>query len=447
MTASLAQVLIFLMAGIGVIVLLTARYRVHAFFALIIACFVVGLGVQMPVAEILRSAKHGFGNIMQSLGLIIVLGTTLGVLLEHTGSTRMMADYILKKVGDRNAVLAMSLTGFVVGLPIFCDSGYIVLNGLNQSLARKTGISVVIMSISLATGLYSVHCLVPPHPGAAAAAGTIGVDFGKLILAGIIVAIPAMLTGYCWARYAGRKIPTVVPQIAHPIPARKSSASVLSAFLPVIVPILLIALKSFISIEHIASENWINILSILGDPVIALAVGVLLAFATGRGWDRGSVGKLLQESAEKAGSILVIIGAGGAFGSVLEATHLGNHFSNLKGLGMLGIFFPFLISSLLKTAQGSSTVAIITAASIVLPLLPALGLDSEQGKLLTVLSMGAGSMMISHANDAYFWVIAKFSGLEMKTMLRVYSMATFFMGVVSLAVIYVLSFLMQWLAR
>ena len=297
MTTSLAQVLLFLIAGIGVIVLLTARYRVHAFFALIIACFVVGLGVQMPVAEILRAARQGFGNIMQSLGLIIVLGTTLGVLLEHSGSTRVMADFILKKVGDRNAALAMSITGFVVGLPIFCDSGYIVLNGLNQSIARKTGISIIIMSISLATGLYSVHCLVPPHPGAAAAAGTIGVDFGKLILAGIIVAIPAMLTGYWWARYAARKIPTVAPQPDHHIPASKSSASVASAFLPVIVPILLIALKSFISIEHIATEDLINILNITGDPVIALAIGVLLAFTTGGGWSRGSVGKLLQESA------------------------------------------------------------------------------------------------------------------------------------------------------
>ena len=138
--------------GIGIIILLTAVFRMHAFFALLIACFVVGLGVQMPVATIINITKQGFGNIMQSLGFIIVLGTTLGVVLEHTGSTKVMASYILKRTGEKHAPLAMSITGFIVGLPIFCDSGYIVLSGLNKSLCKRTGISAAIMSVSLATG-------------------------------------------------------------------------------------------------------------------------------------------------------------------------------------------------------------------------------------------------------------------------------------------------------
>src|ERR1700712_66101 len=147
MEASFVQVLICLLAGITVIVILTARYHIHAFFALIIACFVVGIGVQMPLAGIIDSVKEGFGNIMKSLGLIIVLGTTLGVLLEHTGSTKVMASFILKKVGERRAPLAMSITGFIVGLPIFCDSGYIVLSGLNNSLAKRTGIPIAVMAV------------------------------------------------------------------------------------------------------------------------------------------------------------------------------------------------------------------------------------------------------------------------------------------------------------
>src|SRR5262249_28445145 len=151
-------------------VLLTAKFRIHAFFALILACFLVGLGVEMPMTQIITTVKNGFGEIMKSLGLVIVLGTTLGVLLESTGSTRVMANYILRKTGERYASIAMSITGFVVGLPIFCDSGFIVLYGLNKPLANKTGIPVTLLSISLATGLYSVHCLIPPHPGAAGAA-------------------------------------------------------------------------------------------------------------------------------------------------------------------------------------------------------------------------------------------------------------------------------------
>src|ERR1700730_9064493 len=185
MTGSFIYILCSLLASIGVIILLTARFRIHAFFALLIGCFVVGLAVQLPVPNLVAAIKDGFGNILKSIGLIIVLGTTLGILLEHTRSTNVMASFILKGIGDRYAALAMSMTGFIVGLPIFCDSGYIVLSGLNKSLAKRTGMSRVIMSGSLATVLYAVHCLMPPHPGAAAAAGIIGVDFGKLILWGI----------------------------------------------------------------------------------------------------------------------------------------------------------------------------------------------------------------------------------------------------------------------
>ena len=438
-TASLMQVVISLLAGIAAIILLTTKYRVHAFFALLIACFVVGLGVQMSAAGTITIVKEGFGNIMHSLGLIIVLGTTLGILLEHTGSTRVMAAYILKKVGERHATLAMSITGFIVGLPIFCDSGYIVLSGLNQSLAKRTGVSIVVMSVALATGLYSVHCLLPPHPGATAAAGTIGADFGKLILIGILVAIPGMLVGYWWAKYAGKNFQASMAE-KESTETILDKPSVLQSFLPVILPILLIAINSFVTMGNKNPAGWEKIISVLGDPVIALSVGVILALSNGKNWKKSTVSKLLTEAAEKAGGILVIIGAGGAFGAVLAATNLGKHFGDAVPLGSLGILFPFLLTFILKTAQGSSTVAIITAAAIVLPLLPALGLDSENGKLVCVLSMGAGSMMISHANDAYFWVIAKFSGLEMKPMLKVYSVASVLMGLVSLGMVYIISF-------
>src|ERR1700730_16037564 len=209
MTDSFIFILFSLLVSIGIIILLTAKFKVHAFFALIISCFVMGLAIQLPVPALITAIKDGFGNILKSIGLIIVLGTTLGILLEYTRSTNVMASFILKKIGERSAPLAMSLTGFIVGLPIFCDSGYIVLNGLNKLLAKRTGTSILIMSVSLATGLYSVHCLIPPHPGAAAAAGIIGVDFGKLILAGIVIAVPATIVGYLWANYAGKKMKPV----------------------------------------------------------------------------------------------------------------------------------------------------------------------------------------------------------------------------------------------
>ena len=443
MTISLFQLLACLVAGVSIIVLLTARYQVHAFFALLLASFVVGLGAELPVPDVLNAVKDGFGNIMKSLGFIIVLGTALGVLLEHTGSTRVMAAFILRKVGERRAALAISITGFIVGLPLFCDSGFIVLNGLSQSLARRTGISLAAMAVSLAAGLYSVHCLIPPHPGATAAAGTLGVDFGKLILCGIVVAIPATMAGYFWANFAGRKIP--VADAAEEIMPEETTypPSVARAFLPVVVPIALIAARSFITVEAAAARGWwFSALLSLGDPVIALAIGVLLAFNCHRGWRKEAVGHLLQEAAEKAGGILVIIGAGGAFGAVLAATNIGRLFGQSPALTSLGILFPFLLTSLMKTAQGSSTVAIITAASIVQPLLPALGLATENGRLFAVLAMGAGSMAVSHVNDAYFWVIARFSGLEMRTMLKVYSVASVLMGLVAFLMVWLLSLIL-----
>jgi len=439
MIHSFPYTITLLVAGIALIVLLTTKYKIPAFFALFFACLLIGLGIGLPLAGVITTVKDGFGNILKSLGLIIVLGTALGVLLEYTGSTTVMASYLLKRIGDKRAPVAMSITGFIVGLPIFCDSGFIVLSGLNRSISRRTGIPITIMSVSLATGLYAIHCLVPPHPGSAAAASTIGVDFGKLILVGMVVAIPAMIVGNVWARYAGKKATDVIAEDIIDADVIGRYPSVIKASLPIIVPIVLIALKSFLAGGKSANHGALSILLSLGDPVIALLIGVLLAFNCKRLWTKTEISKLLQEATEKAGGILVIIGMGGAFGAILTAAKLGDHLSHSMALGSMGIFFPFLVTSVLKTAQGSSTVAIITAASIVLPLLPALGLDSENGRLLCVLAMGAGSMMISHANDAYFWVIAKFSGLEMKTMLKVYSIATILMGLTTISMVYILS--------
>lgn len=438
------QVLISLSLGIVLIILLTARFRVHAFFALTIACFTVGIGTGLPVLEIIASMKDGFGNIMKSLGFIIILGTALGVILEHTGSTAVMANYILKKIPSRYSALAMGLTGFIVGLPIFCDSGYIVLSGLNNSLAKRTGISIVIMAVSLATGLYSVHCLIPPHPGIAATAGIVGVDYGRLILWGILIAIPASLVGYLWACYAGKRVKYVAQEEEVVSSVSVLQPSVWNSFLPILVPIALIAAKSFLLMgkDPGSLAVWEKILSAAGDPVLALAIGVLLAFNGGRSWKKNAVSQLFHDAVEKAGSILVIIGAGGAFGAVLQMTRIGEHFANSLPLAGLGIIFPFLLTVILKTALGSSTVAVITAASVVAPLLPALGLNTETGKLLCVLSMGAGSMMISHANDAYFWVISKFSDLDLKTTFRVYTIATIFMGLVSFIIVYIISLMM-----
>ena len=438
MTPTFLQVILSLLAGIIFIILFTVKLRVHPFFALLIACFITGLGVQLSFADVLSLIKNGFGDVMSKLAIIIVLGTTIGVLLEKNGSTNVMAASILKFVGKKNSSLALSVTGFIVGLPIFCDSGYIVLNGINRSLIKRTGIAAATMSISLASGLYAVHCLLPPHPGATAAAANLNVDLGKLILYGILIAIPSMLIGHWWAVYAGKKTKTGIEGSDEINEETVAGPKPFYAFLPVTIPILLMALKSILVLDKNKAGYLVDVLNIIGDPVIALAVGVVLAIMNGKN-SKHSLALQLSTAVEKAGGILIIIGAGGAFGAVLAATNIGGHFKDNLDLKMFGIWFPFLLTCLIKTAQGSSTVAIITASAIVLPLLPILGLESGNAKLLTVLAMGAGSMMISHSNDAYFWVISKFSDIDIRTMLRVHSVASVYMGLITMIVVYILS--------
>jgi GntP family gluconate:H+ symporter len=259
-----------------------------------------------------------------------------------------------------------------------------------------------------------------------------------LILYGLFIAIPAMLVGHWWAVYAGRN--TAVAKETDEKDKEDENVpqpNVISAFLPVIVPIVLMAIKSITGLEK-QTGTVTNIFSVIGDPAIALAIGVLLAIVTVK-HKKGALSQQLSTAVEKAGGILVIIGAGGAFGAVLAATNIGTHFSDLLDLSAVGIWFPFLLTCILKTAQGSSTVAIITAASIVLPLLPGLGLDTDNGRLLTALAMGAGSMMISHTNDAYFWVISRFSSIDIKTMLRVHSIASILMGIVTMIIVFIIS--------
>lgn len=443
MQVSVAQFILFLSLSIGLIFLLSIKFKVPAFFSLILASILAGFGLGIPATDIINLMKDGFGNIMKSLGFIIVLGTTLGIFMSYTGSSKVMAEFILRVVGEKNAALGLGITGLIIGLPVFCDSGYIVLNGLNLTVSRKSRTPLIITSVSLATGLLSVHCLIPPHPGAAAAAAALGVDFGKLMFAGIGIAIAAMLSGYFWARWAGKNFPDIAADEETKSENSGHDPSVFRSFLPVLIPIFLIALKSFLSIDPATGNYGLKMISFFGEPVVALSVGIFFAFINGNYKNKMQISELLTESIEKAGGILVIIGAGGAFGSVLSAGKIGEHVSHIFPIASMGLLFPFILTLIIKTAQGSSTVAIITASSIILPLLSALGLDSENGRLLCVLSMGAGSMIVSQANDAYFWVIARFSRLEVNAMLKVYTMATLIMGLVSFSFIFLLSLFLK----
>ena len=287
-----------------------------------------------------------------------------------------------------------------------------------------------------------MHCLVPPHPGITAATGTAGGDLGMVMLLGIAISLPATLVGYLWSIWRGSKITHeyLEPEVIHVEVKRLPSA--LLSFFPVILPIGLIACKSIVMLYaanlEIHESIFFQMMSFLGEPVIALILGIIVSFSLIQKTHKKDLTHWLSDGVEKAGMILAIIAAGGMFGEMLQATGMGKNLGEILGGLSLGIFLPFLIAAILKTAQGSSTVAVITSASLVTPLMGDLGLSSPMGLTLTILSMGAGSMIFSHANDAYFWVISRFSNLETAATLKVYSMATFLMGLTAQLFIWVI---------
>jgi GntP family gluconate:H+ symporter len=435
--------LLLILGGIALIIMLTSWLRFNAFLSLFLVSLLVAL-IALPLPEIVPALKKGFGDTMGSIGLIIVFGTVIGVTLDLTGATLSMANYVLDMTGKRNSPMAISITGFITGLPIFCDSGFIVLSGLNRSLSFKSGTSPVFMSTVLACSLYSVHCLIPPHPGATAAAGIIGANLGQLVLIGIAVAVPSTLTAYFWARFMTRKgmmksaVDDSIQTQTEPINEKVPSA--LRSFLPVIIPLLLITIKSILAVIFPGNISvFIQVAEFAGEPVIALMTGMLLSFTLIPLFNRKKINQVLSSAIEKAGPIIIVTAAGGIFGAIIKETGTGEQTGVfLSGTGM-GLLIPFLLAFILKTAQGSSTVAIITTASIMAPMLGSMGYTGETGLLLVMLSMGAGSMMVSHANDSYFWVVTNFSKIDSSDTLRVYSTATVVMGITAFLVVLLLS--------
>ena len=423
------------------IIILTTRLKLHAFIALFIVSLLLAF-TTLPSDTIIKTIKDGFGGTMGSIGFLIILGAIIGITLDKTGGTLSIAGYILSKTGEKKSAAALGITGFITGLPIFCDSGFIILSGLAKSFSKKSGIAMPFMATVLATSLYSVHCLIPPHPGALAAAGILDTNIGYLILLGIVFAIPGALTAYFWGKWItfrkGGRHSSVSVTIENTPP--ENLPPVFLSFMPIAVPLLLITLKSLTTLIDKSGEGLLSkLLYIPGEPVIALAIGVIFALLLIKKKTVNVMNSVFSEAIVKAGPILIITAAGGMFGMVIKSTGVGETIGGILKETGIGLIVPFLIAVIMKTAQGSSTVAIITTASFIVPMLPMLGLQTEWGKLLAMLAMGSGSMIASHANDSYFWVITNFSEIRVDDTLRIYTTATVIMGITVFACVWIFS--------
>jgi len=434
--------LFWLLISVILIIILTGRYKMNAFLVLIGVAFGYGFLTGMPALDVVKGIKNGFGSTLTNIGIVIVAGTILGTILEKTGATLSMTSAILNVVGKKRAPLAMNIAGYVVSIPVLCDSGYVILNPLNKALARESGTSMTVMVVALATGLYATHTMVPPTPGPIAAAGALNADLGKVMLLGLIAAVPASLSGLFWAMKIARKYEVVTDtQESYSDIVEKFGKlpNTFLSFLPIIFPIVLILLKSVAEFpsKPFGGGRFESFLSFIGEPVTALMLGVLCSLLLVKkgsmkealdGW----MGKGIKDSA----TILVITAAGGSFGQIIRGSPIVDVIKmNLGGLN-LGIFLPFLISAALKTAQGSSTVAIVMTSSIIAPMLSTLGLDPA----LTVIAIGAGSMVVSHANDSFFWVVSQFSNMSVTTAYKAFTSATAIEGMVAFMAVLIMSF-------
>ncbi len=432
---------LLLLGVILLIILLTAKFKVHPFLVLLFAAVITGILSGVAPTKIIDSISDGFGNTLKNIGIVIAFGTIIGTFLELSGGAKSLASFTLKILGEKKSPLAMNIIGFIVSIPVFCDSGFVILSPLNRALSKKTGISLSVLAVALASGLYATHVFVPPTPGPLAAAATLKADVGLVLLFGVIVAIPSSLSGLLWAKSYAKKF-DIRPDELEKTTEETILPSTFTAFTPLLLPIILIALRSIGNYPtHPFGHSYVvDFLNFIGNPIIALFLGVAFAFTLKKNHKEQSHFDWITIGLKNSGIIILITGAGGAFGNILRTTGIGNSLGLFVSQWHLSIFLPFLIAAVLKSAQGSSTVAIITTAALVSPLLAPIGFTSPIAKALIVLAIGAGAMTVSHLNDSYFWVVSQFSDMDTTTALKCFTSATLIQGVVGILTISILSF-------
>ena len=437
---------LLLLLAVGWIIVGTTRYKMHPFLVLLSASIFLAIGTGVSLKELPLLLGKGFGKTTQSIGLLILFGTIIGVVLEVSHATQTLAKVLLNALQKLPLPYAVSCIGYLVSIPVFCDSAFVILSSLNKSLSAQTKTPLVALTVALSTGLFAPHVLVPPTPGPLAAAANLELDnLFLLIVFGGILAFILILAGAAYASFLARKF-TYQPTSS--IESQEEEQEVLPSFsraiAPIIAPIFLMAIGTFLSFIPFPTPLLFfkEMLTVICTPTFALGIGMLLSFRL-LNHTAMPVNDLVQKGISVAAPILVITGMGGTLGLIIQQLPLTEFVEQNLTQSSWGLMIPFLIAAILKTAQGSSTVAIITASSIVFPLLAVLGLDSEMGKIWVILAVGVGSMTVSHANDSYFWIVSQMGGLDIKTAYRHHSFGTFLQG--SLGIVLVL--LGHWISQ
>ncbi|WP_086736913.1 GntP family permease, partial [Streptomyces glaucescens] len=453
--------------GIALLLLLIIKARLQPFVALLAVSIAVGLMAGLSVTELFGTVQRsdavstiesGMGGILGHVAIIIGLGTMLGAILEVSGGAEVLASRLLNLFGEKRAPLAMGLTGLIFGIPVFFDVGIFVLAPIVYAAAKRSGKSILLYCLPLLAGLSMTHAFLPPHPGPVAAAGLLHVDLGWVILMGVVCGIPAVLAAWAYSAWIGRRIFVPVPQdmveaaeearraVLDERRAPREQPVALGTVLAIIgTPLVLILAATFSSIALEPSTPR-SVIEFFGHPFVALTLALLLAYyvlGVRRGWSRKSLETVSTSSLKPVGNILLVVGAGGVFGAVLKASGVAQALSDtFNDVGLPVLVLSYLISLVLRVAQGSATVAIVTTAGIVAPLL-AEGDHSQAFVALVIMAISAGSIFASHVNDGGFWIVAKYFGISERDTLKTWTVLESVLSLAGFAVAAVLSVFVQ----
>ena len=456
----LPLIVVFILA-IVVMIFMISKFKIHPFISIMCISLALGVIAGIPIVDqtledgtkisgLASVIGAGFSGTFSSIGIVIILGALIGSILEVTGAALKLADMVIKIVGKNNPVLAMELMGWVVSIPVFCDSGFVILNPIRKALVQRTKESSVAMTVGLSSGLYIAHVFIPPTPGPIAAANTLGIGDNLLLVMafGAICSIFPLIAAYFFAKFIGKRVKAddevnaneVVKTYEELVAEYGKLPSGISSLAPIIVPIILMALSSIASMAKMTG-TFADLLTFFGTPIIALAVGTIFAVIQLKGAGKmADFYDICNDTLKTVGPILFVTAAGGVLGKVISASDMVNYISeHASVLAAMGIFFPFLLSAILKSAQGSSTVALTTTAGIVAPLLPVLGFASPARIVLVCMAIGAGAMTVSHANDSYFWVVTNFGAMTPERGYKTQTMNTLIMGIAAIIEIAILS--------
>ncbi|MFK0291574.1 GntP family permease [Streptomyces sp. NPDC090442] len=453
--------------GIALLLVLIMKVRLQPFVALLGVSIAVGLAAGLSVTELFGTVQKsdavsmiesGMGGILGHVAIIIGLGTMLGAILEVSGGAEVLSSRLLALFGERRAPLAMGLTGLIFGIPIFFDVGIFVLAPIVYAAAKKSGKSIVLYAMPLLAGLSMTHAFLPPHPGPVAAAALFKVDLGWTIVMGVLCGVPAVLAAWGYAAWIGKRLFVPVPhdmveaaeEARAAVAAERAAAGTappekpvpLATVLAIIgTPLLLILLATFSSIV-LAPSTGRSVVEFFGHPFVALTIALLLAYyllGVRRGWSRASLERVSTASLKPVGNILLVVGAGGIFGAVLKGSGVADALSDtFHHVGLPVIVLAYLLSLVLRVAQGSATVAIVTTAGIVLPLVQSQGL-SQPALALVIMAISAGSIFASHVNDGGFWMVSKYFGISERDTLKSWTVLESVLSVAGFAVAALLS--------